>query len=86
VTLIWQADGLGEVLATFGERFGGVAVLPVYGRAGQPAIRVLVCGHKGSRAPLTLLPGLTLNDKDGKPTAEAEAILRGAEALPMAGG
>ncbi len=83
VTLIWRADALAEVLAALGETFGGVAVLPVYGRAGQPAIRVLVSAHKGSRAPLMLLPGLNLNDEDGKPTAEAEAILRGAEALLM---
>jgi len=83
VTLIWRADGLGDVLGALAERFGGTAVLPVYGRAGQPAIRVLVCARKGSRAPLVLLPGLTLNAEDGSPTAEAEAILRGAEALPM---
>jgi tRNA1(Val) A37 N6-methylase TrmN6 len=44
---------------------------------------VLVCARKGSRAPLALLPGLTLNDEDGKPTVEAEAILRGAQPLPM---
>jgi tRNA1(Val) A37 N6-methylase TrmN6 len=86
VTLIWRADGLGEVLATLGERFGGVAVRPVYGSAGQPAIRVLVCAHKGSRAPLLLLPGLVLNDEDGKPTAEAEAILRSGEPLLMVSG
>jgi tRNA1(Val) A37 N6-methylase TrmN6 len=85
VTLIWRADGLGDVLAALGEGFGGVAVLPVYGRAGQPAIRVLVSARKGSRASLALLPGLTLNDEDGSPTAEAEAILRGAETLPMTG-
>ena len=61
-------------------------MLPVHGRAGQPAIRILVCARKGSRAPLALLPGLMLNDEDGKPTAEAEAVLRGAEPLPMAAG
>ncbi len=83
LTLIWRADGLGDVLAALGGSFGGVAVLPVHGRAGQPAIRILVSARKGSRAPLALLPGLTLNDEDGKPTAEAEAILRGAEPLPM---
>ena len=85
LTLIWRADGLGDVLAALGEGFGAVAVLPVYGRAGQPAIRVLVSARKGSRAPLALLPGLTLNDEGGSPTAEAEAILRGAGALPMTG-
>ena len=66
LTLIWRADGLADVLAALGGRFGGIAVLPVHGRAGQPAIRVLVRARKGSRAPLALLPGLMLNDADGK--------------------
>jgi tRNA1(Val) A37 N6-methylase TrmN6 len=85
LTLIWRADGLAEVLAALDPRFGGVAVLPVYGRPGQPAIRVLVRASKGSRTPLALLPGLLLNDYDGRPTAEAEAVLRGGEPLPLIG-
>ena len=84
LTLIWRADGLAEVLAALEGGFGDVAVLPVHGRAGLPAIRVLVRARKGSGAPLTLLPGLMLNDEDGKPTAAAEAVLRGAQALPLA--
>jgi tRNA1(Val) A37 N6-methylase TrmN6 len=83
VTLIWRADGLAEVLAALDGRFGGIVVLPVFGRAARPAIRVLVRASRGSRAPLSLLPGLALNDADGQPTDEAEAILRGGEALPF---
>jgi tRNA1(Val) A37 N6-methylase TrmN6 len=82
LTLIWRADGLAQVLAALDARFGDIAVLPVHGRQGQPAIRVLVRARKGSRAPLSLLPGLALNDADGRPTAEAEAVLRGGEVLP----
>ena len=84
LTLIWRADGLADVLAALGEGFGDVAVLPIHGRAGAPAIRVLVRARKGSRAPLALWPGLMLNDETGRPTAEAEAVLRGANALPLA--
>ena len=83
LTLIWRADGLAEVLAALDARFGGVAVMPVHGRAGQPAIRILLRASKGSRAPLMLLPGLSLNDEEGRPTAEAEAVLRGAKPLPL---
>jgi tRNA1(Val) A37 N6-methylase TrmN6 len=83
LTLIWRADGLADVLAALGGGFGDVAVLPVHGRIGQPAIRVLVRAIKGSRAPLTLWPGLMLNDGDGRPTEAAEAVLRNAEALTL---
>jgi tRNA1(Val) A37 N6-methylase TrmN6 len=85
LTMIWRADGLAHVLATLDQGFGGIAVLPVHGRAGEPAIRILVRATKGSRAPLTLLPGLALNDRFGRPTQEAEAVLRHAGALPLAG-
>ena len=81
LTLIWRADRLAEVLAALSAEFGGIAVMPVHGRAGEPAIRILVRAAKGSRAPLTLLPGLNLNDQAGKPTAEAEEVLRPVQPL-----
>lgn len=80
LTLIWRADGLGDVLAALGNDFA-VAVQPVYPRPAAAAIRVLVRAVKGSRAPLSLVPGLTLNDANGRPSAQAEAILRGGETL-----
>jgi tRNA1(Val) A37 N6-methylase TrmN6 len=83
LTLIWRADGLGDVLAALGRGFGGAIVLPVYPRPGAAAIRIVVAATKGSRAPLMLLPGLTLNDADGRPTTEAEAVLRGGAALRL---
>jgi tRNA1(Val) A37 N6-methylase TrmN6 len=86
LTMIWRAEGLAHVLATLEQRFGGTAVLPVHGRAAEPAIRVLVRATKGSRAPLALLPGLVLNDRSGRPTPEAESVLRGAAALPLCNG
>jgi tRNA1(Val) A37 N6-methylase TrmN6 len=84
LTLIWRADGLGEVLTALERSFGGIAVLPVHSRDGAPAIRVLVRAIKGSGAPLALLPGFALNDERGHPTPQAEAILRNGAALPLA--
>ena len=85
LTLIWRADGLGDVLSAIGTDFGGIAVLPVYPRPDAAAIRILVRAVKGSRAPLSLAGGLTLNDATARPTAEAEAILRGGESLRWPG-
>jgi tRNA1(Val) A37 N6-methylase TrmN6 len=85
LTLIWRADGLGEVLAVLAAAFGAIAVLPVYPKPGAPAIRVLVRGVKDSRTPLTVLPGLVLAGEDNRPTAQAEAVLRGGAALAMSG-
>ncbi len=84
LSIIFRADGLAELLGIIEPAFGAVTVLPVHPKPAAPAIRVLVRAHKGSRAPLALLPGLMLNDDGGRPSAEAEAVLREAKPLPLA--
>jgi len=85
-TLIWRADGLSDVLtALAAAEFGAIAVLPVYPKPNAPAIRILVRGVKGGRAPLTLLPGLLLAGTDNRPTKHVEAVLRDGDALVMSG-
>lgn len=83
LTLIWPADGLEEVLAALAVPYGGVTVLPVLPRPDRPAIRVLVRAVKGMSARPRHLPGFLLNDANGRPTAAAEAVLRGGEVLPL---
>lgn len=85
LTLIWRADGLNDVLAALAGSFGDAAVLPVLPRAGAPAIRVLVRGVKSGTGRATYYPALTLNDEQNRPTPATEAVLRGGEALGLAG-
>ena len=82
-TLIHRADALGKVMGALSGRFGGLRVLPVYPRPDTPAIRVLVQGTKGSRAPMTLLPGLVLHGEGNAFTPAADAIFRSGAALPL---
>jgi len=81
LTLIWRADGLADVLSALAQGFGATGMMPVYPRPGAAAIRILMRAVKGSRAPLSIAAGLTLNDANARPSAEAEAILRGGETL-----
>jgi tRNA1(Val) A37 N6-methylase TrmN6 len=83
VTLIQRADALHDVLAAMDGRFGGARLLPLYPRANSAASRVLVQATKGSRAPLTLLPGIVLHNDDNGFRPEIEAILRHAAALEV---
>lgn len=84
LTLIWRADGLLDVLSALAKAFGGTAVLPVHGKPGRSAIRILLRAVKASRAPLELVPGLVLNDASGRPTPEAQAVLRDGAPLSLA--
>lgn len=79
VTLIHRADRPEAILAAMAGRFGGVTIRPVHSRAHAAANRLLITGTKGSRAPVSILPGLTLATADGQATPEAEAVLRGGQ-------
>lgn len=84
LTLIWRADGQDDVLEALRDGFGDVAMLPVLPRADAPPIRILVRAVRSGAASLRTLSALELNDASGRPSAAAEAVLRGGEVLPLA--
>jgi tRNA1(Val) A37 N6-methylase TrmN6 len=77
MVVIHRADALPRLLEALGNRFGGLALLPVHPAEGRPASRILIQGKRGSKAPLHILPPLFLHRPDGSFTSEAEAIHRG---------
>ncbi|MFT3732282.1 MAG: methyltransferase [Hyphomicrobium sp.] len=81
--IIHKAEALPRILSAFDGRFGGMNVLPIHPRAGEPAIRVVVTGIKGSRAPVSILPGLVLHGPDHAFLPEIEAVFRHGAALPI---
>lgn len=82
LAMIHRAEALPEIFPALAGRFGGVVILPLHAREGQPAFRVLVAAVKGSRAPMELRPGLTLHEADGSFRPGIAAVLRdGAELL-----
>lgn len=80
-TMIHRAEALGVLLEGFGRRFGALRVLPLHPRAGDAAHRVIVQGRKGSRAPLTLMPGVVLHGKGHAFLPRIDAVLRAGAAL-----
>jgi tRNA1(Val) A37 N6-methylase TrmN6 len=83
LTMIHRADCLAAVLEACAGRFGDVAIMPVYPRRAGAATRILVRGRKGSRGPLRIAPGLVLHEDDGRFTAFAEALHRGAAQIEL---
>jgi tRNA1(Val) A37 N6-methylase TrmN6 len=78
---IHRADALEALLAALSGRLGELRVLPIFPREGESAVRVILRGRKGSKAPLALLPGLVLHGLDGRFTARAEDIHRTGQRL-----
>ncbi|PXW56463.1 tRNA1(Val) (adenine(37)-N6)-methyltransferase [Chelatococcus asaccharovorans] len=83
LVMIHRPDALALILAVLAGRFGGITLMPVHPRAGQAAVRLLVAAVKGSRSPLSMLPGIALHDEAGRFTAEAEAVHRGDAGLAL---
>jgi tRNA1(Val) A37 N6-methylase TrmN6 len=55
--------------------------LPVLPRPDKPPIRILLRAVKGGDGAVERLAPLVLNDADSRPTAAAEAVLRGGATL-----
>lgn len=81
--VIHRADALEELLAAFSRRLGEIRLLFIHPDRESPAIRILISGKKGSRAPLAILPPLVLHGTDGCFLAEAAAIHAGEARLDM---
>ena len=82
-TAILRADRLNQALAALPEK--GVAVFPLWPKAGEAAKRVIVQARKGSKAPFALLPGLVLHQVNGAWTPEADDVLRRGNPLALHG-
>jgi len=81
--MINRTEALTSMLAAAAGRFGGLILLPIHSKVGEAANRVLLAATKGSRAPLTLLPGMVLHDSRGGFRREIKALLRGSRALEL---
>jgi tRNA1(Val) A37 N6-methylase TrmN6 len=79
--MVHRADHLPAMLEAYSPRFGGLTILPLHPRHGEPASRVLIRGIKASRAPLTILPGICLHGSGNRFTAELDAVLKSPAAL-----
>lgn len=80
LTLIQRADRLDGVICALAGRAGAVTILPVAGRSGHPAGRVLVAARKGAATPLRLLaPFVThaapRHGMDGEDLSQAAAAV-----------
>jgi tRNA1Val (adenine37-N6)-methyltransferase len=82
VTAILRADRKDDVAEVVRGR--GVTIFSLFPHAGEAPKRVLVRIVKGSDEPVRTAAGLVLHLADGKPTPEADAVLRHAAALSLA--
>jgi tRNA1Val (adenine37-N6)-methyltransferase len=81
VTAILPPDQIPQALQALSAEGLGVEIVPLWPKEGAPAKRAIIRVRINARAPLLMQPGIVLHRPDGKPTEEAEAVLRRAAAL-----
>jgi tRNA1(Val) A37 N6-methylase TrmN6 len=81
VTAILPPDQLSVALSALAPAGLGAEIIPLWPKVGEAAKRIIIRVRMNARAPLRLLPGLVLHGTGGKPTREAEAVLRHGEPL-----
>lgn len=82
VALIARPQSIAEILAALNGRFGGLRIVPVHPREGEPAIRIVAYGKRGSRAAMSLESPLILHGAEGHAfTLRADAINNGVAGL-----
>ena len=83
LSVIYPASALGELLPAASKRLGGICLYFLWSGESQPASRVLLRGTLGSKAPLRVLPGMTLHHPDGSYSPAAQAVLRNGAEIAM---
>ena len=81
--IIHRPEALPALLEACLGRLGAVVVRPIQARRGRDAVRILLGGTKGSRAPFRIAPAFVLHEADGSFTPEAEAVHRGDTVLML---
>lgn len=82
ITLIHRSDRLPEILSALTVKAGAIQVIPLWSKTGEAAKRVMLRAIKGSKAPLTLQPGIVLHQPDGSYYPDVDAVLRHGAAFP----
>jgi tRNA1Val (adenine37-N6)-methyltransferase len=76
VTAILPPDQLPAAFAALSPDGLGVEIVPLWSKEGAPAKRLIIRTRMNERMPLVMTRGLILHREDGKPTPEAELVLR----------
>jgi len=83
LTFIHRADRLEALLALLAGKAGEITLYPLWPGGGKPAKRVIIRARKQIASPTRLLAGMVLHEDDGRFTAAADAVLRGAAGLEI---
>lgn len=82
VAIIARPRSLEELFLALKGRFGALRVIFIHARPKNEAIRIIIVGKKGSRAPLSVLPSHFIHDDAGRHfNQKTDAIVNGKQTI-----
>lgn len=81
ITVIHSVEKLDELILGLKSFCGAIRIFPFWPQQGQSCKRIIVHALKGSKTPLTIMPGLVLHEHDGSPTPRAAQIINQGHSL-----
>ena len=81
LTMIYRSDRMDEAISVIRERFGSIVILPLWPMQNVEAKRVIISARKNKNAPMRILPGLVLHNKDGSYTKKITSILKNGDSI-----
>jgi len=81
VTIIHSVEKMDELIEGLKKFCGAIRIFPLWPSAGQSCKRIIIHALKGSKTPLSIMPGLVLHEADGKLTERAAEIINHGQSL-----
>lgn len=66
IAIIAKPESLQELLKIMGKRYGSLEIIPIHGKYGDKALRILIIGKKGSNASISIRSGVNIRYEDPK--------------------
>jgi tRNA1(Val) A37 N6-methylase TrmN6 len=81
ITIIHSVEKMDELIEGLKKFCGAIRVFPLWPQAGQSCKRIIIHALKGSKTPLSIMPGLVLHESDGKLTPRADEVINHGHSL-----
>ncbi len=75
ITIIHSVEKLDDIIQGLKKFCGAIRIFPIWPQQTQSCKRIIVHALKGSKTPLSIMPGLIVHEKDGRLTERADQII-----------
>jgi tRNA1Val (adenine37-N6)-methyltransferase len=81
ITMIHSVEKLDEIIQGLKKFCGAIRIFPLWPQQNQSCKRIIIHALKGSKTPLSIMPGLIMHEQDRQLTKRADQIINNGHSL-----